>query len=175
MNYPVPSRLDFPILPYQVTGYCFGQRVRSRFWLPAWHLGDDIIAVASTPVQAIGEGEVLWSATRPGSAHHRNWGGLLIVGHTSRHDNHAFYSLYGHVKDLHVAVGERVVAGQTLGIIAPGPSTENGWWKTAHLHFAIYIGPWVNQVLPGYKRLWQRRTKMAWWANPQEFIIKYNG
>lgn len=172
--YPIPPRLALPLSSYVVNGYRFGERAAGRWWLPAWHLGEDIIIATGTPVVAIGAGQVLWSAIRPGSQRRRNWGGLVIIGHCRDGRQQPFYSLYGHITDLTVKVGEQTAAGQQLGVVAPGPSPANGWWQTAHLHFAVYTGPWFNQVLPGYKRLWRPGTKMAWWQPPQKFIEQYN-
>jgi len=163
--------LKLPITPYEVSGYRFGQRLRRRFILWATHLGDDIVAAAGTPVTAIGEGTVVWSEMRLGTPDHRNWGGVVII----RHDS--FYSIYGHITDLKVAKGDHVRGGQPLGAVAPGKTPENGMWATPHLHFAIYTGPWRENVLPGYARpddwlrLSPRRTRMAWWHNPQVFIL----
>ncbi len=34
-----------------------------------------------------------------------------------------------------------------MGFVGKGETAENGFWD-AHLHFAIYTGPWKDQVLP---------------------------
>ena len=164
------SKLIFPIDPYELKPdvYRFGTRVRSRYVLWARHLGDDIVAEPGTPVVAIGEGEVVWAEVRAGSQEKRNWGGLVIVKHEK------FYSLYGHITDIAVKVGEKVQTGQKLGEVAPGLTPENGWWKIPHLHFAIYVGNWTGEILPGYKRFFDGRTKMAWWRDPKSFIENAN-
>lgn len=212
MPHPMPSRLQFPVEPYTVTGYSFGERVRRWGVWWATHLGDDVVLPAGTAVEVIGEGKVVLAQVFPGSAAHRSWGGLVVVGH-SRNDQipmtppsheatagkvnghsslndpafaqgyggqsqmtSVFYSLYGHVADLAVSGGETVHAGQRVGVIAAGNTPENGWWSTAHLHFAIYTGPWKGGALPGYwrpERWW--RTRRSWWHAPQEFIASYNG
>ena len=172
--YPTPTTLSPPLEPYAVTGYRFRQRLRRRIILWATHLGDDVVAEAGTPVQAIGEGEVVWAEVRPGSAKKRNWGGLVVLAHTDKRNDQSFFSLYGHLTNLKVQVGDSLTARQPIGDIAPGLSPENGWWKTPHLHFAIYTGPWTAQILPGYKRPEERRTKVRWWRDPQTFISEYN-
>jgi murein DD-endopeptidase MepM/ murein hydrolase activator NlpD len=166
--------LGWPITPYEVTGYAFGQRVRSRIILWARHLGDDILAEPGTPVVAIGAGKVVWAEMRPGSEARRNWGGIVIIEHIHKTTGQTFYSLYGHVQDLLVKVGDEVPAGQKLAVIADGSTPENGWWKLPHLHFAIYCGPWTDTVLPGYKRFFDGRTKFGWWRNPKAFIEEYS-
>lgn len=172
--YPQPPRLVLPVEPYTVSGYRFGQHVRRWIILWATHLGDDVVQPAGTPIRAIGEGEVVWSEVRPGSAKRRNWGGVVIIAHAHRVTGQPFYSLYGHLRDLAVTVGQTVGAEQVLGVIAEGHTPENGWWQIPHLHFALYTGPWNNQILPGYKRPEERRTRVAWWQDPQTFIKSYN-
>lgn len=168
------AKLQYPVQPYEVKGYRFGQRVRSRILLWARHLGEDVILPPGTAVVAAGEGQVVWSQMRLGSREKRNWGGIVVVCHTHRRTNQKFYSLYGHLQELQVRVGDTVTAGQVVGNVAEGHSPENGWWKIPHLHFAIYMGPWTEAVLPGYKRFFDGRTKFSWWRSPQQFIEEYN-
>lgn len=192
------DKLFFPIEPYVVPPGIlhFGQRVRSRVILWARHLGDDVIAEPGTSVVAIGRGEVVWAEMRLGTQAKRNWGGIVVVAHGDKRQNTehttasaaprsgggtqntefvpAFYSVYGHLTDLAVKVGDTVQGGQQLGVVAPGRTPENGWWKTPHLHFGIYVGPWRDQVLPGYLRPFEGRTKFAWWREPKPFIEAYN-
>lgn len=176
MSYPQPANLLYPLEPYRVDeGYHrFGTRVRSRLILWARHLGDDVVADAGTLVKAIGDGEVVWAEIRPGTVERRNWGGVVIVGHQDKRDASAFYSVYGHITDLAVKVGDSVAAGQAVGTVAAGATPENGFWKIPHLHFAIYTGPWRNDILPGYARLAAGRTKFQWWREPEAFIAAYN-
>lgn len=174
MAYPAPDKLIVPVVPYGVTGYSFKQRIWRRFFLWATHLGDDIEVLAGTKVVAIGPGEVVWAEMRLGSLRQRNWGGVVVIGHTHRERDESFFSVYGHLRDLAVRVGDHVVGGQSLGLVAEGLTPENGWWVRSHLHFGIYVGPWKEEILPGYKRPEERRTKLAWWKEPQQFIEEYN-
>lgn len=164
------NKLIFPIEPYEIKPgvYRFGTRVRNRWILWAWHLGDDLVVSSGTPVKAIGEGEVVWAAVRPGSNQRKNWGGLIVLKHKD------FYSVYGHMKNLRIKVGDEVQPGQQIGEVAEGNTPENGWWQIPHLHFAIYTGPWAGEILPGYKRPFDGRTKFSWWRDPKSFIEEYN-
>lgn len=173
-DFPTPSSLQLPIDRYQVNGYTFGQRVRSRIILFARHLGDDVVCDAGTPVIAAGDGIVVASETRPGSQEKRNWGGLLVIGHRHKITGELFFTLYGHMRNLTKKIDERVMAGQELGIVALGHTPENGYWKLAHLHFGVYTGPWTGATLPGYARPFEGRTKFTWWADPRPYILKYN-
>jgi murein DD-endopeptidase MepM/ murein hydrolase activator NlpD len=166
------SKLIWPVEPYNVSGYEFGSKVGRWFGLRATHLGDDVVVSAGTVIKSIGEGKVVWSEIRPGSEEKRNWGGIVVIAH--EYEEIVFYSVYGHLRDLGVSVGDRVVIGQQLGVVAEGLTSENGWWKIPHLHFAIYTGSWNEEILPGYFRIWERRTKKKWWKNPKEFIENYN-
>lgn len=171
MSFPVADQLVFPVKPYKISGYKFGQRIRCKFVLWTTHLGEDVGEVGSRVV-TIGDGEVVWSEMRCGSERKHNWGGLVLVAHRGKSQN--FYSIYGHLRELKVKVGDQVVVGQSLGVVAEGQTPENGWWKIPHLHFAIYTGLWHDQVPPGFEQWWNTRTKKKWWQEPKAFIEAYN-
>lgn len=180
------NKLVWPVEPYRLGGYKFGDRIRRKVFLWAVHLGDDVLADAGVPVKAAAEGEVVWSEVREGRPDKRNWGGLIVLRHNQNFqfsifptslklrgagNLHTFYSVYGHIGDLRVKVGDKVAAGQEIGRVAAGNTPENGWWEKPHLHFAIYTGPWNNEVPAGWWRPEQwRRTKLKWWQNPREWL-----
>jgi len=179
MSYPVSDKLMLPVEQYEVSGYSFKEKVRRKVVLWATHLGDDVTVAAGSEVEAIGDGEVVWSEMRLGSEQKRNWGGIVVLAHgcnfqSSIFNFQTFYSVYGHLRDLQVEVGDRVVAGQKIGEVAGSYTPENGWWKIPHLHFAVYVGPWREGILPGYKRVEEFRTKVKWWRDPRSFISEYN-
>lgn len=189
MNDSRRQALFLPIEPYELKDgyYRFGTRVRSRWILWARHLGDDIVAKPGTSVRSIGQGKVVWSGMRLGNVKKRNWGGLVIIEHTKsprkvRNEprgkqistQDTFYSVYGHLSNLRFQAGDHIRAGDVVGEIAEGLTPENGWWQIPHLHFAIYTGPWTGEILPGYKRFFDGRTKFAWWRDPASFIEDYN-
>ncbi len=181
--YPEPDKLTLPVDTYKLGDlYSFGTRIRRHIIFWAIHLGDDIAAPAGTTVKAIGKGKVVWAQMRPGSEERRDWGGVVILGHTNPRDHSIFYSVYGHLAGLAVNEGAGVTGGQTLGTVAAAKTPENGWWLHSHLHFAIYTGPWKNQILPGWARPEHRfmrgsskQTKLAWWHSPRKFISRYSG
>lgn len=174
-NRPVSAagKLSVPISPYVVSGYSFGQRVRSRKVLWARHLGDDLVVPGGTPVSCIGDGIVVWVETRGGTKEKRNWGGVVIVEHMHPTTGLSFYSVYGHITNIAVALHAEVILGEPIGVVADGNTPENGYWKLAHLHFGIYTGPWMQKILPGYARPFEGRTKFKWWQNPKKFIESY--
>jgi murein DD-endopeptidase MepM/ murein hydrolase activator NlpD len=171
------SSLVLPVEPYTVSGHGFGDHIRRHFLLWAVHLGDDVLAEAGTPVKVVADGEVVWSETRRGRSEKKNWGGIVVVKSQIPNSKFqitnmtTFYSVYGHIADLKVKVGDKVTAGQAIGAVAMGNTPENGWWEKPHLHFGIYTGPWKDEVLAGWWRPehW-RRTKVKWWVNPREFL-----
>lgn len=173
MSFPVSDKLQLPVKQYNIVGYAFKKRLRRWWILWATHLGDDVVVPAGSRVSAIGDGEVVWSEMRLGEDLKRNWGGIIVLGH-QKNNFQNFYSVYGHMRDLQVLVGDSVEMGQQLGIVADSYTPENGWWKIPHLHFGIYTGPWDGKILPGYKRVEEFRTKIKWWENPKLFIDQFN-
>lgn len=168
--YPKTNKLVFPLEKYQISGLGFGETVGSGRILGV-HLGEDVRAGAGIEVRCIGNGEVVYSTLHPGSPQKGNWGYIVIIGHRQGKNN-IFYSLYGHLSMPIVSQGAKVKIGQKIGAIAPPNTAENGWWP-AHLHFAIYTGPWIGVVLPGYFQENTGRTKLEYWQNPTNFIRNY--
>jgi len=170
--YPIARKLVFPLVKYKINGLGFGEKVTSGKILGV-HLGEDARATAGTEVKCVGSGEVVYAALHPGSPQKGNWGNIVIVGHRDRKTKKEFYSLYGHLDAPLVKTGDKVRCGQKIGVIAPANTPQNGWWP-AHLHFAVYTGPWAGMVLPGYFRPADNRTKLEYWTNPGGYIRKYN-
>ena len=63
------------------------------------------------------------------------YGNVVVIEHDTGLDGEAVYSLYGHLSDIYVAVGQRVLA-QDL-IAASGAS---GVADGPHLHFEVRVG-----------------------------------
>ncbi len=170
-NFTTP-KLVFPLDPYRVNGTLFGKRAEHQgvFW--GVHLGEDCVAPAGTDVRAIGRGQVVYAALHPGSAEKENWGHIVIIRHRRPRTKEVFYSLYAHLGTSFKRIGEKVECGEPLGFIGEALTPENGYWE-AHLHFAIYVGPWQDEVLPGYWKEGEERTRPEWWRSPGEFICNY--
>ena len=173
------SKRRLPVQPYTTGEFLrFGQRIRRRLVLWATHLGDDVAVAADAPVHAIGPGTVVLAKMQRGSKARRAWGGVVILKHKLQEQT--VYSVYGHMTDLKVDNQELVEAGQQLGVVAKANTPENGMWRNAHLHFAIYTGPFDGRLLPGYARpddwvlMRPRRTRKKWWHDPRDFIDRYN-
>ena len=160
-------KIIFPLENYKISGAKFLQNVSS--W--GIHLGEDCKAKAGDAVKSIYRGEIVYSALHPGSSQKGNWGNIIIIRHKLLGKGQIFYSLYGHLGKGLENVGDKVKKGELVGYMGKAYSAENGWWP-AHLHFAIYTGPWSGKILPGYYRKEQNRTKLSYWKNPTEWILK---
>jgi murein DD-endopeptidase MepM/ murein hydrolase activator NlpD len=100
-------------------GRGFG-RVRRLSRSRAPHLGIDISAPGGSPVVAINDGIVAYSDNEI-----RGYGNLVLVVHPD-----GSTSLYAHLREAHVFAGQRVLRGQTLGLVG-----MTGLAQGPHLHF----------------------------------------
>lgn len=164
------TKIIFPLDKYKTSGLGFGELVGSGRIIGV-HLGEDARASAGTEVKCIGSGKIVYAALHAGSQSKGNWGYIVIIEH--KINKQQFYSLYGHLDTPNVCEGDKVKTGQIIGKIAPAYTAENGWWP-AHLHFAIYTGPWKGVVLPGYYQEKTGRTRLEYWQSPTTFITNFN-
>ena len=107
------GRVTLPIaafqgsLPWPVDGEVragFGRRRHARFDTYTVHNGIEIEAGTGTPVRAVHEGTVLFADRFQG------YGLMIVLDHGGKH-----HSLYAHLEEAAVQVGDRVEAGQVLG------------------------------------------------------------
>ena len=122
---------DYPVGKPEAVGY-----YKSRGFIPKAHLGEDWNGNGGgdtdlgDPVYAIGRGVVILSE----NVHH-GWGNVLIVRHAYREKDGSvgmIDSLYGHVLERKVKVGDRVERGQLIASVGTG----DGLYP-AHLHLEI--------------------------------------
>lgn len=102
----------------------------------AGHDGIDIGVGTGTPVFATGPGTVNWAG--PGVQLPGIWGGneIHILGD-------GFERWFGHLSQIGVKVGQKVAAGQQIGL-----SGNSGITSGPHLHFGVYNGGYPNSVNP---------------------------
>jgi murein DD-endopeptidase MepM/ murein hydrolase activator NlpD len=89
------------------------------------HTGTDIAAPEGTPVKAAADGVVVLS----GGPYFYS-GNIVILDH-----GNDLKTIYMHLKDFSVSVGERVAKGQTLGLVG-----HTGRATGPHLHWGASIG-----------------------------------
>lgn len=137
------------------------------------HLGEDVDRRAGELVYCIGNGRVVYRGLHPGTKKKGDWGNVVMVRHRHPRTGRAFYSLYGHLAGIRVRKGHYLEKGDPIGRIARGNTPENGHWPDAHLHFALYTGPWRGKPLPGFfkrDRRGKTNTQLSWWRDPTVFI-----
>jgi murein DD-endopeptidase MepM/ murein hydrolase activator NlpD len=85
------------------------------------HLGTDYGAPTGTPVQAIGSGRVVFAGYKGAN------GNMVQLHHSNGYD-----SLYLHLSRITVRAGDRVSAGDRIGLVG-----QTGLATGPHLHFSI--------------------------------------
>lgn len=88
-----------------------------------WHLGIDLASNRQSPIEASNAGRVVF--TGPNGI----YGNMVVVDHGL-----GLMSLYAHLSDIGVKVGQTVTKGEALG-----RSGETGLAGGDHLHFALLI------------------------------------
>jgi hypothetical protein len=95
----------------------------------AVHLGFDLSDVQNGPVQAANDGKVVYAADLG------IYGNCVVLDH-----GYALQSLYGHMRQINVKVGDMVKKGQSMGIAG-----QTGLAGGVHVHFGMQIdGVQVN-------------------------------
>lgn len=109
----------------------FGARVHPILGTTRMHNGVDMSAAYGTPVAAGAGGTVVWAGWRGG------YGNTVIIDHGNQ-----YATLYAHLSQLWVGVGERVDTGRKVG--AAG---STGLATGPHLHFEVrMLGTPVDPV-----------------------------
>lgn len=92
-------------------------------WMSVYHKGADICADYGSPVNAMD------SATVVTAGYHYSYGNYVILDH-----GNGYRTLYAHMSELAVAVGDGVAQGQVIGYVgATGNSTGN------QCHVEVYV------------------------------------
>ncbi len=135
----------------------------------AYHTGVDLNmnepywdADAHSPVYAAASGVVTFADRLPG------WGGVVII----RHDplistGQVLYGRYGHVADVRVQVGDRVVRGQQISKVG----NADGIF-TYHLHFDL-SNTTVLETQPWHWPKMNRTALREHYINPLDFILNH--
>ncbi len=105
-------------LPWPLTGHVrvpFGRRKHPRFETYTVQNGIEIDAAADSPVTAVYEGTVVFADRFKG------YGLMVVLDHGGKH-----HSLYAHLAETGVQVGQRVAAGETLGTVGAASLVGTG-------------------------------------------------
>ncbi|WP_425832125.1 peptidoglycan DD-metalloendopeptidase family protein [Streptomyces fractus] len=89
------------------------------------HTGQDFAVPTGTPVRAVGAGTVVYTGCGDG------FGNQVVLRHAD-----GYYTQYAHLSRIGVSVGDRLDAGETLGL-----SGATGNVSGPHLHFEVRITP----------------------------------
>jgi len=93
------------------------------------HLGFDLSDVQNAPVNAANDGKVVWAADLG------IYGNCIVLDH-----GYSLQSIYGHLRQIDVKVGDAVKKGQKMGVAG-----QTGLAGGVHVHFSMQIdGVQVN-------------------------------
>jgi murein DD-endopeptidase MepM/ murein hydrolase activator NlpD len=102
------------------------------------HSGVDIPAAAGTPVLAAADGVVVWAGFGlfgHGPNPNDPYGDAVSIKHDFGYLGQPVYSVYGHMSEVDVIYGQRVSAGQQIGLVG-----NTGKVTGPHLHFEVRVG-----------------------------------
>jgi septal ring factor EnvC (AmiA/AmiB activator) len=103
----------------------FGPETHPRWGTVTMNNGIDIATEIGTPVRSVARGRVDYVSEDFGT-----YGQIVVLNHGD-----GYYTLYGHLSQISVAVGQEVTPGQTLG-----RSGDTGSLKGPELHFEVRKG-----------------------------------
>jgi hypothetical protein len=121
----------FYIWPSAASDYVtsfFGTRLHPILGVYKTHTGIDIGAGYGTAVLAAADGVVTTAAYDAGG-----YGNYLIIDHGNGN-----MTLYVHMSQMSVGVGQTVKQGQTIGLV--GSTGSTGLSTSPHLHLEVYVG-----------------------------------
>lgn len=160
----ISDGFDFPVGKPDASGYYKARGMRLR--APV-HYGEDWNGRGGgdsdmgDPVYSTANGIVVWAYdVRSG------WGNVVIIRHAYRDPSTGQVkhcdSLYGHLREMGVKVGQTVKRGDKIGTIG-----NNRGMYAAHLHFEIRHNIHVGMLRNSAGR------DLNNWADPTQFINKY--
>lgn len=123
------DEVNWPLQDYRYGGEFFGDVI---------HTGVDIPAPMHTPVLAVGSGRVIWAdygLYRGGYDETDPYGLAVAIEHDFGYQDQKLYSLYGHLDQVDVVVGQRLATGDRVGLVG-----ETGRVTGPHLHFEVRVG-----------------------------------
>jgi len=120
----------WPVSPSRgISAYFHDESYRRAMGIP--HEAIDIRALQGTPIHAPADG-VVYKTRDNGYGY-----SYIILAHAG-----GFMTLYGHVSEIRVKEGEKVMEGQVIGLSGATPGTKGAGLLTTgpHLHFEVMKG-----------------------------------
>ncbi len=109
----------------------FGMRIHPILKRPKMHYGIDFTAKSGTPIYATGAGKVVRNE------YSRSYGRVVTIDH-----GYGYKSLYAHMSDSNVKIGQSVHRGQKIGTVG-----STGLSTAPHCHYEILLhGKRVNPI-----------------------------
>jgi murein DD-endopeptidase MepM/ murein hydrolase activator NlpD len=102
------------------------------------HHGVEFTNASGTPVLAAADGQVVVAGTDHSTVYGLTtdfYGNLVVIEHHLSIYSQPIYTLYGHLSEIDVHMGDAVVAGQQIGKVG-----KSGKAMGAHLHFEVRMG-----------------------------------
>ena len=124
------------------------------------HTGIDIGADRGTPVIAAASGKVTWAGEglyKGGAVEGDPYGIAVAIRHDFDYNGKEVYTIYAHMDRVDVVVGQKVTAGQQIGIVG-----NTGKTTGPHLHFEVRIAD---------NSFFYTRNPELWLAPPQGWGI----
>lgn len=129
----------FPFAPNGRVTCKFGPRKPPAAGASSMHKGIDISAPGSEIgfILSAGDGTVVKCGPAKGFG---NW---IVIEHRDTNNVLIATTVYGHMNEIYVKVGQKVAAGQKIA-----KEGNAGIGSAAHLHFEMHKGAWGNPVDP---------------------------
>ncbi len=138
-SYPTPRNgilqwpLDNIIVTQEFGGTPFA-KTNSHIYGRPFHPGTDFGVPIGSKIKSVSDGKVIGFGNTDAYPGCTAWGKWIVV----EHDN-GLTSLYAHLSSIQVDVGQRVSAGQTIGL-----SGNTGFSTGPHLHLTLYASQGVK-------------------------------
>ena len=129
------------------------------------HAGIDMPNPIGETVRAAGDGTVIWAADglRVGGGFFQDtysYGNVVVIRHDFGFDGRPVYTLYAHLQLVNVLAGQRVLAGDVIGLVG-----NTGRVTGPHVHFEVRMGQAGSEDIPTYANTY----------NPVLWMVPYVG
>lgn len=142
-----------PIWDYRYGGIFFGPDVI--------HTGVDLPAPRGAEVLAAGPGTVVWAGIGlySGSSYNLKdpYGLAVAIRHDFGYKDQPLYTVYAHMEEVEVIVGQWVNTGTIVGLVG-----DTGMTTGPHLHFEVRLGE---------NDFWKTRNPELWMSPPQGYGV----